>query len=50
LSIFGGKLTAWRATAEKVIQRIGDSLPERQPRADTARLRLDPVGEDWPGG
>jgi len=49
LSIFGGKLTAWRATAEKVIERIGDSLPERQAVADTARLRLDPVGEDWPG-
>jgi glycerol-3-phosphate dehydrogenase len=49
LSIFGGKLTAWRATAGKVIERLGDSLPDRQARADTSRLRLDPVDEAWPG-
>ena len=49
LSIVGGKLTAWRATAEKVLARIAGSLPERSPLADTSRLRLDPVDESWPG-
>jgi len=42
LSIYGGKLTTWRATAEKVMQRIAASLPERKPVADTARLELVP--------
>lgn len=42
LSIYGGKLTGWRATAEQVMQRIAGSLPERKARADTARLRIDP--------
>jgi glycerol-3-phosphate dehydrogenase len=42
LSIYGGKLTGWRATAEQVMQRIAGSLPERRARADTARLRIDP--------
>lgn len=50
LSIFGGKLTAWRATAEKVLARIAESLPDREPRANTRSLRLDPVDEAWPGG
>jgi len=42
LSIYGGKLTGWRATAEQIMQRIAGSLPERRARADTARLRIDP--------
>jgi glycerol-3-phosphate dehydrogenase len=42
LSIYGGKLTGWRATAEQVMQRVAGSLPERRARADTARLRIDP--------
>ncbi|MGB5210596.1 MAG: FAD-dependent oxidoreductase [Gammaproteobacteria bacterium] len=50
LSIFGGKLTAWRATAEKVMHRIAPSLPDRKAKADTRRLRLNPVDEVWPGG
>ncbi len=41
LSIYGGKLTSWRATAEKVMQRLAPALPERPPRADTRRLRLE---------
>ena len=40
LSIFGGKLTAYRATAEKVINTLQNSLPERAPRADTASIKL----------
>ncbi len=42
LSIYGGKLTSWRATAEKVIERLAPALPDRQPRADTRRLHLEP--------
>lgn len=42
LSIFGGKLTGWRATAEKVMQRIEPSLPTRRAVADTRHLRLRP--------
>ncbi len=43
LSIFGGKLTAYRATAQKVMNTIQSSLPPRQNRADTAVLPLNPV-------
>jgi glycerol-3-phosphate dehydrogenase len=42
ISIYGGKLTGWRATGEHVLQRIASSLPERHARADTTRLRIDP--------
>lgn len=42
LSIIGGKLTGWRATAEKVMQRIAPGLPTRKSRADTRHLRLSP--------
>jgi glycerol-3-phosphate dehydrogenase len=44
LGIFGGKLTGYRATAIHVMQRIASSLPARQARGDTARLRLKPEG------
>jgi glycerol-3-phosphate dehydrogenase len=40
LSIFGGKLTGWRTTAEKVMQRIESSLPTRRAVADTRQLKL----------
>ena len=43
LSIFGGKLTAYRATAEKVMNIVQKSLPEREPKADTATTKLRPV-------
>lgn len=43
LSIFGGKLTGWRATAEKVMQRLATSLPAQAVRADTRHIRLDPA-------
>jgi glycerol-3-phosphate dehydrogenase len=45
LSIYGGKLTAYRATADKVMKRIRSSLPERNRRGNTRRLRLEPVDE-----
>lgn len=42
LSIFGGKLTGYRATAEKVVQRLKATLPERTAVADTRKLPLNP--------
>jgi glycerol-3-phosphate dehydrogenase len=40
LSVYGGKLTSYRADALKVMARLRGSLPARNPLADTARLRL----------
>lgn len=42
LSVYGGKLTAWRATAAKVMARIETALPRREPVADTRSLPLTP--------
>ncbi len=42
LSVYGGKLTSWRATAERVMGRIRSALPSRKPVADTGRLTLTP--------
>jgi glycerol-3-phosphate dehydrogenase len=42
LSIYGGKLTGYRATAAQVLARITSSLPARQSRADTKTLKLSP--------
>ena len=42
LSIYGGKLTSYRATAEKVAARIAASLPARDARASTRELPLMP--------
>lgn len=43
LSIYGGKLTAYRTTALSVMKRIQASLPTRKTQADTAQLPLLPV-------
>lgn len=40
LSVCGGKLTGYRATAAKVVKRLESSLPSRAARADTATLKL----------
>ena len=40
LAIYGGKLTGYRATAEKVLRRLAGALPERRPLARTDELRL----------
>ncbi len=40
LSIWGGKLTTYRSTAEKVMRRIAASLPKAQVVADTRTLML----------
>ena len=43
LAIVGGKLTGYRATAQKVMNILRRTLPARTPRADTATLLLKPV-------
>jgi glycerol-3-phosphate dehydrogenase len=40
ISVFGGKLTAYRATAAKVLHRLETTLQPRTPRADTRSLKL----------
>jgi len=40
LSIFGGKLTAYRATAEQVISHIEPSLPKSKVKIDTKKIKL----------
>jgi len=40
LTIYGGKLTAYRATAEKVLDKLQNSLPDKAPVADTRTLPL----------
>jgi glycerol-3-phosphate dehydrogenase len=40
LSVYGGKLTGWRAAAAHVMQRISPSLPAAVKRADTDLLIL----------
>lgn len=44
VSIYGGKLTAYRATAQKVMRMLEATLPQRRPLADTAKLPLQAVG------
>ena len=43
LSLYGGKLTGYRATAQQVIARLRPYLPARELRADTAELPLPPA-------
>jgi glycerol-3-phosphate dehydrogenase len=40
LSIYGGKLTTWRAVSQRALQRVAASLPRRRARARTDRLPL----------
>jgi glycerol-3-phosphate dehydrogenase len=40
VAIWGGKLTGYRATAEKVLAELRATLPKRERRADTTTLRL----------
>ena len=40
LTVYGGKLTAYRLTATRVIQRLTSTLPSRTARADTRALIL----------
>ena len=43
LSIVGGKLTGYRATAQKVMHTLRRTLPARTPRTDTSTLALKPA-------
>ena len=43
VSIYGGKLTGYRAAAEKVMRCLRRTLPERKPVANTAHLKLKPA-------
>lgn len=45
VTIYGGKLTAYRATAEKLLNQFKFVLPEKQPIADTRTLALTPSGD-----
>lgn len=45
LTVYGGKLTSYRATAERVMQRLAGSLPRRPRRARTDEIRLEPADE-----
>ncbi|HID82190.1 MAG TPA: FAD-dependent oxidoreductase [Chromatiales bacterium] len=40
VSIFGGKLTVYRATAEQLMRVIQKSLPQKTAKADTRNLKL----------
>ncbi len=40
LTLYGGKLTVYRATAEKVLRQLKPLLPTREAVADTRRLAL----------
>jgi len=42
LALYGGKLTGWRSTASRVLERLRPSLPDRRAQADTRTLRLVP--------
>ncbi len=47
LSIYGGKLTGYRATAQKVMKILSSTLPKKTPVADTRELQLrDPARSD----
>ena len=46
LSLYGGKLTGYRATAQQVIKSLRPLLPERKVIADTVQLELMPVNEE----
>ncbi len=41
LSVYGGKLTSYRADAKHALKLIGGSLPVRKPIVDTRHLRLE---------
>ncbi len=43
LTLYGGKLTGYRATAQQVMKEIRPALPDTQKRADTSKLILSPV-------
>ena len=58
VTVYGGKLTGYRATAARVLTLVQDNLPQAQAKADTSTLVLPPdphleavpdTGEQGPG-
>lgn len=47
LTLYGGKLTSYRATAQRVMDKLRQHLPEKKPIADTAQLRLEPTTNEF---
>jgi len=43
ISLYGGKLTSYRADSLKVLSKVRSALPSRKRRGDTASLRLTPA-------
>jgi len=43
LSIYGGKLTTWRAVSQRALQRVAASLPARRRIANTDAIALHPL-------
>ncbi|HEX7965917.1 MAG TPA: FAD-dependent oxidoreductase [Gammaproteobacteria bacterium] len=43
IGLYGGKLTSYRADAQKVLAKIRGSLPDRTPHGDTRALPLRPA-------
>ncbi len=46
LTVYGGKLTTYRATAERALRLLRPRLPRRRARADTRELALPPAKDD----
>jgi glycerol-3-phosphate dehydrogenase len=46
LSVYGGKLTTWRHTAQRAFACVAASLPQRRILARTDQLPLPPAGTD----
>lgn len=47
LSIYGGKLTAYQTTADKVIKIINQALPKRKKVANPRKIRLQPLNSEF---
>lgn len=43
VTLYGGKLTGYRATAQQVMKKLQPFLPDKRPVADTRELPLSPV-------
>jgi glycerol-3-phosphate dehydrogenase len=41
VAIYGGKLTSYRSTSEKVIRMLAPQLPARQIKGDTRHMKLE---------
>jgi len=46
ITIYGGKLTSYRATAAKVVRLLARNIATRKPIADTRKLTLNPAPDE----